>query len=123
MNMLKLHFITSGKMDIDLEGLSIDFHVRDPIYNVKTYSADDKTISVNADDMKFFTDWGCVTLKESKAKQKTIKVCIDSEKWGWYATAQIMIEKNGQIIFNDNFQSGTRGPVGDPRRIKTFVVK
>lgn len=121
--MLKLYFITSGKMEIELEGLSIDYHIRDPVYNVKNYSTDDKKIFVNADDMKFFTDWGCVNLKESNTKQKIVKVCADSEKWGWYATVQIMIEKNGQIIFNDNFQSGTRGPVGDPRKVKTFVVK
>lgn len=121
--MLKIHFITSGKIDITLEGLDIDFHLRDPIYNVKNYSVNDNKISLNSDDMRFFTDWGCLSLRELNKKEKIIKVCVDSEKWGWYATAQIMIEKDGQIILNDNFQSGVRGPVGDPRKVKSFVVK
>jgi len=32
------------------------------------------------------------------------------------------LQNHDQIIFNDNFQSGTRGPLGDPKRFKSYPV-
>ena len=120
--MLKLHFITSGKMLINLEGLSIDYQIIDPIYNVKTFITKPNQIVLDSENLKFFTDWGVIALSESRAKDKIIKVFIDCDSWGWYSTAQIMLEKDGQIILNDNFQSGTRGPVGNPVKVRNYNV-
>ncbi|MFN8578276.1 MAG: hypothetical protein U0354_15670 [Candidatus Sericytochromatia bacterium] len=120
--MLKLHFVTSGYMLIDLEELSIDYQIRDPVYNVKTFATKPNQIILDSENLKFFTDWGVVSLTESKAKNRIIKVTLDCLKWGWYSSAQIVIERDGQIILNDNFQSGTRGPVGNPVKVRNYNV-
>jgi hypothetical protein len=73
--------------------------------------------------MGFFTDWGIIELEPIKgSKEKSINVCIDSEVWAWYGTAQILLVRDGQIIISDNFQSGTRGPVGNPKRYRSYPV-
>ena len=122
--MLKLHFITTGIMIISLEGLKLGDHLKDPTYNIKSYLTKPDQIILEAKEMKFFTDWGCIVLDQAKKDKqgRVIEVSIDSETWGWYSTAQIVLERNGQIIFNDNFQSGTRGPIGDPKRFKSYPV-
>ena len=121
--MLNLHFITTGLMVINLEGLKLGTHLKDPLDNVKSYLTKSDEIILETMDIKFFSNWGCIELKQTeKNKQGIIKVSIDSEVWGWQGTAQIILERNGQIIFNDNFQSGTRGPIGDPKRFKSYPV-
>lgn len=122
--MLKLHFITTGIMTISLEGLKLGDHIKDPTYNIKSYLTKPDQIILEAKEMKFFTDWGCIVIDPAKKDKqgRVIEVSIDSENWGWYATAQIILERNGQIIFNDNFQSGTRGPIGNPKRFKSYPV-
>ena len=121
--MLNLHFITTGLMVINLEGLKLGTHLKDPLDNVKSYLTKSDEIILETMDIKFFSNWGCIELKPTeKNKQGIIKVSIDSEVWGWQGTAQIILERNGQIIFNDNFQSGTRGPIGDPKRFKSYPV-
>ena len=120
--MLKLHFVTSGYMLINLEELSIDYQIIDPIYNVKTFITKPNQIVLDSENLKFFTDWGLVALSESKAKNRIIKVTLDCDKWGWYSSAQIIIERDGHIILNDNFQSGTRGPIGNPAKVRNYKV-
>lgn len=121
--MLKLHFITSGIMIISLEGIKLGTHLKDPVYNIKSYLTKPDQVLIEAKEMKFFTDWGCILLEPNpKAKDKIINVSIDSDNWGWYATAQVVLEQDGQIIFNDNFQSGTKGPIGNPIRTKSYPV-
>ena len=110
-------------MIISLEGLKLGNHLKDPANNIRSYITKPDEIILEAKEMKYFTDWGCIVLDPAKKdKQKIIKVCIDSETWGWYATAQIILERDGQIIFNDNFQSATKGPIGDARRYKSFPI-
>ena len=122
--MLKLHFITTGIMTVSLEGVKLGDHLKDPEYNIKSYLTKPDQIILEAREMKFFTDWGSIILEPTKKAKpgRVIEVSIDSEKWGWYATAQIVLERNGQVIFNDNFQSGTKGPVGDSKRVKSYSI-
>ncbi|MGZ5245366.1 MAG: hypothetical protein ACXWD4_15700, partial [Bacteroidia bacterium] len=51
-----------------------------------------------------------------------ITVTIDSDTNFWYGTAQIAIFVNGTCILNDNFQSGVKGPVGDPKKVKRYPI-
>ncbi len=120
--MARLQFITSGSMIIQAEGLSFGKHIRDPKANVKSYSVNPSEIYLNSKDMDKFTDWGVIELNDLNPWEGYLTVIIDSETWGWYGTAQLAIEVNGQIILNDNFQSGVRGPVGDPRRYKKYAI-
>jgi hypothetical protein len=121
--MFKLHFITNAEMRINIEGMNLGKHVKDPVSNVKSYSTKQDEILVVADDPDYFTDWGCIELvPEERSKKSEVNVSIDTDKWGWAGTAQIMLEKDGQIIFNDNFQSGTKGPLGNPKRTKVFPI-
>ena len=122
--MLRLRFATSGTMTIKLEGLSITKHIRDPTANVKTYLASTTEITIIAKDMKTYSDFGVIELAViQSAKVKVINVCIDSDVWAWYGSAQTIIDKDGQILLNDNFQSGVRGPVGNPKRYKSYSVE
>ena len=120
---LKLHFITSGILTANLSGFYLGRVAKAPVQNLKTYLTGPDNIYVEAYDMGYFTDWGIIELKPvENAKERTIIVCIDSQVWGWYGTAQILIVRDGQIITSDNFQSGTRGPVGNPKRYRSYPV-
>ncbi|MFN8576730.1 MAG: hypothetical protein U0354_07720 [Candidatus Sericytochromatia bacterium] len=120
--MAKLHFITSGNLLIEAQGLSFGKHIKDPKNNVKNYLVNKNQIILNANDMKDFTDWGIIELNDLNPDKGFLTVMIDSETWGWFGTVQIAIEIKGQIFINDNFQSGVRGPVGDPRVIKKYAI-
>jgi hypothetical protein len=121
--MLKLHFVTNGIMAISLDGLAFGKHKKDPEDNLKSYFTNAAEVNVAAKDMDEFTEEGIIELTpDSSKKQGVIKVTIDSEHWGRIGTAQIALEKDGQIVFNDNFQSGIKGPIGDPKRQKSYPV-
>ncbi|MBC7474048.1 MAG: hypothetical protein H7263_07120 [Candidatus Sericytochromatia bacterium] len=121
--MLKLFFTTSGKMTLEFEGLILGNHDKEPIFNAKSYITAPNKIILEAEDMKKFTDWGCIELLPVKdAKDKVIAITIGSDVWGWYGTAQIALEKDGQVVFNDNFQSGVKGPIGNANRFRTYPV-
>lgn len=120
--MAKLHFITSGDLIIKLEGLSFGKSFKDPSYNVKRYIFNKNQLEIFAQDMKDFTDWGIIELNDLTPYQGFISVSIDSQTLGWFGTAQIALEVKGQIIINDNFQSGVKGLVGDPKKIKKYAI-
>lgn len=81
------------------------------------------SIYLEAKDMSQFTDWGIVELKPlPKVNERRVVVMIDSQTWGWYGSAEIVLVKDGQVIASENFQSGTRGPIGDPRRYRSYPV-
>ena len=110
-------------MAISLEGFHLGQHQKDPRLNLITFSTNDSQIILNVKDMKFFTDWGIIELVPVKnVKQRVINVSIDSDVWAWYATAQIILFRDEKIIFSDNFQSGTRGPLGNPIRFRSYTL-
>ena len=118
----QFNFITSGSMLVQLEGLMFGNHMKDPVQNVKTYAVSGNEVTLDAANENTFTDWGEIELLEAGPGPRFITVTIDSPNWGWYGTAQFSLYVNGQNILNDNFQSGVRGPVGDPRRVKRYAV-
>ena len=120
--MAEFQFTTSGHMTIRLEGLAFGRHIKDPRRNVKTFTADPEEIALVANDMGDFTDWGRIELHDRAEGRGTITVTVTSETWGWFGTAQIALIANGQYILNDNFQSGVKGPVGDPSKMKRYSV-
>ncbi len=121
--MLKIYFITSGIITISLElGISSGRVVRAPTINVKNFSVSEKEIILSAKDMSNYSDWGIIELLPSpRGTEKIITVCVDSDMWGWYGTGQIMLEKD-KLILSDNFSSGVKGPLGDPRKYKTYPI-
>ena len=122
--MLILRFATSGIMNISLEGLTIVRHIKDPTANVKSYVTNSKGVSLIADNMRSFTDFGTVELIPIKsAKEMSINVSINSEEWGWYGSAQTVFSNNGTLIVNDNFQSGVKGPAGNPIKFNSYPVE
>jgi len=110
-------------MEIILSGFRSGQHQKDVLSNCKTYQVEPKRIYVEAKNMGYFTDWGIIELKPVKnASEYLVSVSIDSETWGWYGTAQIILFRDGQIIASDNFQSGVKGPVGNPIRYRSYPV-
>ena len=109
-------------MKIELENMFFGRHEKDPVDNVKSFISRNKEISLVAENMGTFTNWGVIEVIPESKKQPIINATIDSDSWGWFATAQIMVEMDGQIIINDNFQSGLKGPVGDPKKTKSFPI-
>ena len=121
--MAQFRFTTSGSMYIRLSGLRFGRKIHDPGQNVKTYMINEHEITLVAQDQKDFTDWGMIELIDEAPGTGLMDVTIDSETWGWYGTAQFsVVASNGQLILNDNFQSGVRGPVGDPRAVKHYRI-
>lgn len=120
--MAEFHFITSGNMTIELRGLCFGRHIRDPRGNIKSYITNDHQIELDASDQSDFTGEGIIELLDEGPGRGTITVTIDSPNMGWYGTAQIALYVNGSNILNDNFQSGVRGPFGDPRKTKVYPV-
>lgn len=122
--MLILRFATNGIMNISLEGLAIARHIKDPIINIRSFETNSKGVSLIADNIKNFTDFGTVELIPIKGtKEMSINVSINSESWGWYASSEIIITNNDTIVVNDNFQSGLKGPVGNPIRFNSYPVE
>ena len=120
--MIKLHYITNGNMNIELENMTFGKHEKDPVDNVKSFICKNKQISLIEKNMGTFTNWGVVELKPDGKNTPIVNANIDSDSWGWYATAQIMIEVDGEIMLNDNFQSGLKGPIGDPEKTKSYPL-
>lgn len=121
--MLKLHFITSGILDIQLSNVHLGLVVKAPLSNLASYLTEPFRIYLEAKDMGYFTDWGIIELIPVKNDQpKIIRVMIDSQVWAWFGTADIFLERNGQIVFHENFQSGTKGPLGNPKRYRSYQV-
>jgi hypothetical protein len=121
--MAEFRFTTSGDMTITLEGLQFGEHMRDPRSNVKSFIAHPTQIVINAADQKEFTGLGVIQLLDLNPGQRGyMTVSIDSPTMGWYGTAQVAVIVNGQNIINDNFQSGVKGPLGDPRNTKRYAV-
>jgi hypothetical protein len=117
-----LQFTTSGNMTIDLDGFSFGKHTVDPTTNVKSYITNENQLLLNAKDMNKFTNWGSIELFDISPDMGYITVSITSDTLLWYGTAQIALWVNGQCILNDNFQSGVKGPLGDPRTTKKYPV-
>lgn len=107
---------------IKTEGMNLGRHLKDPLTNIKSYFTDDTGITLIAENMNKFTDWGIVELVNVSEENALINVSIDSGEWGWFATGQIALEKDGQIIFSDNFQSGLKGPVGNALKSKSYAI-
>jgi hypothetical protein len=115
--------MTSGNLSITLAGLSLGLVARAPALNSRTFLTKPDSLYLEAKDMDKFTDWGIIELKPvAGAKERSVNVMIDSEVWGWYGSAQIAIVKDGQIISSDNFQSGVKGPVGNPKRYRSYPI-
>ncbi|MEK7432922.1 MAG: hypothetical protein AABZ74_07310 [Cyanobacteriota bacterium] len=103
--MIKLHYITNGDMNIELENMIFGKHEEIPVENVKSFNSKERELSLKSNNINHFTNWGIVELFPEDKKLGIINVSIDSNSWGRIATAQIMIEKNKNIIINNNFQS------------------
>jgi hypothetical protein len=109
--------------DIRLSGLRFGNKVHDPGRNLKTYVINEHEITLVAQDQKIFTDSGVIERIDEAPGTGMMDVTIDSEAWGWYGTAQFsVVAGNGRNILNDNFQSGVRGPVGDPCVVKHYRI-
>jgi hypothetical protein len=115
-------FTTSGNLHIELQGLEFGAHRKDPKSNVKTYITHPKELTLNAADQSKFTDWGEIELIDRAPGTGHLIATIDSPTLGWYGTAQFAIFVGSSNILNDNFQSGVRGPLGDPSLRKTYRV-
>lgn len=121
--MAEFRFTTSGDMTVELQGLSFGRHIRDPMGNVKSFIVHSTQIIINAADQNDFTELGIIELVDLAPNSRGfITVTIDSPNNGWYGTAQVALIVNGQWILNDNFQSGVRGPVGDPKKVKRYAI-
>jgi hypothetical protein len=121
--MIKLSYVTNGKITIEVEGFTFGFHEIDPSDNVKRYFVESNKLELEVTDMKWFSEWGVIELVPCKdSHRRSIKVTCDATSWGCYATAQMVLERNGQVVFNDNFQSSLKGPIGDSKRTKEYPV-
>lgn len=118
----RLHLATSGNMTVRLFGVAINKHLHDPAHNVKSYIVEPHEIIFNAADQNDFTDWAVLELVDESPGLGFIEVTVDSPTLGWYGTAQVAVVVNGQVVMNDNFQSGVRGPLGDPRKTKRYKL-
>lgn len=121
--MIKLYYVTNGDMKIELENMTFGKHEKEPVDNVKSFICKNKELYLVAENMKAFTNCGVIELKIEGKKEPIINASVTADSWGWFATAQIVLEKDGQVIFNDNFQSGLKGPVGNPTRYKSYPVQ
>jgi len=121
--MHKILFITNGRLDLTLENASFGKHYKDPSDNVKSFFSTKNEIQLVSDDIGRFTSWGLIELIPDAGKLPIINACVTGDNWGWFATAHLVLEKDGQIIFNDNFQSGLIGPVGNPTTHKSYPVQ
>ena len=114
--MIKLSYVTNGKITIEVEGFTFGFHEIDPSDNVKRYFVESNKLELEVTDMKWFSEWGVIELVACKdSHRRSIKVTCD-------ATTQIVLERNAQVVFNDNFQSSLKGPIGDSKRTKEYPV-
>ncbi len=118
----QLNYITSGRMEIFVDGMKFGKHFRDPKINVKHFGTQVSKIELEAADQGNFTEWGSIELIDLEPWTGNLMVTIDCDKWAFFGTAQFQLVINGQIVLSDNFQSGVRGPVGDPKKKKQFAI-
>ncbi|UTD16368.1 hypothetical protein HER15_13200 [Tenacibaculum mesophilum] len=118
----QLYFITSGKMTIQLNGMAFGKHLKDPVKNIKHFGTKQHSLELVSNNPNNFTDWGIIELIDLNPSMGQLTVSIDCDDWGWFGTAQIQLKMNNQIVLNDNFQSGVKGPIGNPLRIKRFPI-
>lgn len=109
-------------MTINLEGMQFGRHIKDPVNNVKHFGTKNHQLTLTSTDPNKFTDWGVIELIDLYNYTGLITMFIDSEQWGWYATAHIVLKMNGYIALNDNFQSGVIGPIGNPMKVKKYPI-
>ena len=98
--MIKLHYITNGDMNLELENMTFGKHEKDPVDNVKSFTCRNKEINLKANNMNHFTNWGVIELIPEKGKQPILNASVSADSWGWYATAQLMVEIDEEIIIN-----------------------
>jgi hypothetical protein len=111
-------------MTITLYGLILGQLQKAPKINVKSFQTEPDKIILEAKDMGKFTEAGIIELIPLNSyEQRLINVCIDSENWGWYGTAQFRLFRNRQVIISDNFQSGVSGPIGMPTKCRQYEIK
>ncbi|HNW89990.1 MAG TPA: hypothetical protein PKN48_10025 [Bacteroidales bacterium] len=118
----QLNFITSGKMVISLEGMQFGRQIKDPQKNVKHFGLHQTALELESADQGNFTEWGSIEIIDLKPEVGTITITVDCDKWLFFGTAQFELMINGHIILIDNFQSGIRGPVGDPKKKKQYAI-
>lgn len=118
----QLNYITSGKMEIILDGMKFGRHFKDPQINVKHYETKETKLELDSADHGNFTEWGSIELIDLTPWNGRIIVSIDCDKWAFFGTAQFQLIINGQIVLSDNFQSGVRGPLGDPKQAKQYAI-
>lgn len=121
--MIKIHYTTNGRLNIELINASFGKHIKEPTKNLKSYYPNTKNLEIVAEDMNNYTDWGIIEIIPDKEKQPVVNASITSDTWGWYADTQIEIEKDGQTLFNDLFESGLKGPVGNPIKYKSYPLQ
>ncbi len=117
-----LNYITSGKMEIFLDGIKFGKHFKDPQQNVKHYGTQESKLELYSANEGNFTEWGSIELIDISQWNGTITVSIDCDKWAFFGTAQFQLIINGQIILSDNFQSGIKGPIGNPKVTKQYAI-
>ena len=99
--MIKLHYLTNGTLNLELENMTFGKHEKDPSDNVKSFICRNSELLLKADNINLFTDWGTIEIVPTdKTKTPVLNASIDSENWGWIATTQLIIEVNGEIIIN-----------------------
>lgn len=118
----QLNYITSGKMEIFLDGMKFGKHFKDPQQNVKHYETQVSKLELESADQGNFTEWGSIELIDVSPWNGKIIISIDCDKWAFFGTAQFQLIINGQIVLSDNFQSGVKGPIGDPKAIKQYAI-
>jgi hypothetical protein len=122
--MAELHYATSGKMTIKLDGITLGRHIKDPRKNVKDLATHPtKGISMSAVDMNNFTDWGVIELVDQGPGTATMTVSIDSDQIGFFGRASVVIFANGGAkILQQDIASAVHGPVGDAKRTESFHI-
>lgn len=121
--MAQLEFTTNGDMTITLEGLAFGKSVRDPRKNVKSYGVKPRQVHFHAEKPDADSDWAILEIRDLTPHTGYITVTIDSSHLGWYTNAQIVLRSDsGQLILQDFFQSGTRGPLGDPKKVRRYPI-
>lgn len=122
--MAQFQFTTTGRMTIDLEGLRFGKNIKNPSGNVKSYIINPEQILLHANAPNIYTGAGVIELIDINPNQRGfIKVSIDAlDDWSTSGAVQIALYVNGQCILSDNFQSGLRGPFGNPINHKIYPI-
>ncbi len=117
-----LNYTTSGKMEIFLDGMKFAGPIKSPQINVGNLVIESEKIKLNSNNHGEFTEWGSIQIIDIEAWEGYVMVTIDCDKWGYFGAAQFQLVVNGQIVLSDNFHSGVRGPLGDPKLKKQYKI-